>query len=99
MSDPYEALGLPRLSGEKEARRRYLELVRQFPPDRDPERFAAIRLAYDQIRDPIRRLEAQLFEIDPGETIDAIAADLRARLRDRLNQAPLAVLLALAEAP
>lgn len=99
MSDPYETLGLSRLAGEDEARRRYLQLVRESPPDRDPERFAAVRLAYDQVRDPVRRLEAQLFELDSGETLDAIAVDLRARLRDRLNQAPLDVLLALAQSP
>ena len=99
MSDPYETLGLPRHADEAEARRRYLELVRQFPPDREPERFAAIRLAYDQVRDPISMLETQLFEIDSVDTLDAIATELRSRLRARLNQAPLSVLLALAEAP
>jgi curved DNA-binding protein CbpA len=99
MSDPHEVLGLPRAAGEAETRRRYLELVRQFPPDRDPARFAEIRAAYDQVRDPVRRLEAQLLEVDSGETVDAIARDLRARLRDWLNHAPLDVLLALAESP
>ena len=42
MSDPYEVLGLPRFADEAEIRRRYLELVRQFSPDRDPSRFAEI---------------------------------------------------------
>lgn len=99
MSDPYEILGLPRSADEAETRRRYLELVRQFPPDRDPSRFAEVRAAYDQVRDPDRRLEAQLFEVDSSDTLEAIAAELRARLRDRLDHAPLDVLLALAESP
>jgi curved DNA-binding protein CbpA len=99
MSDPYEVLGLPRSADEAETRSRYLELVRQFPPDRDPSRFAEIRAAYDQVRDPVRRLEVQLLEGDSGDSIDAIAADLRATLRDRLKHAPLPLLLALAEAP
>jgi curved DNA-binding protein CbpA len=99
MSDPYEVLDLPRSADEVATRRRYLELVRQFPPDRDPSRFAEIRAAYDQIRDPVRRLEAQIFEVDSGETLSAIAVDIRTRLRDRLNQAPLNLLLALAESP
>src|SRR6266511_2733063 len=60
MSDPYDVLGLPRHAGEEEIRRRYLELVRESPPDRDPERFAAVRAAYDAVRDPVRRLEALL---------------------------------------
>ena len=99
MSDPYEALGLPRHADEAEIRRRYLELVRQFPPDRAPERFAAIRAAYDEVRDPGRRLRSQLFEAATSDSLDAIATDLRARLRDRLERAPLDVLLALAESP
>ena len=41
MNDPYETLGLSPDAGESEIRRRYLELVREFPPDRAPERFAA----------------------------------------------------------
>ena len=64
MSDPYEVLGLADDADEAEIRRRYLELVRQSPPDREPERFAAVRAAYDEVRDPVRRLEAQLFRVD-----------------------------------
>ena len=45
MADPYETLGVTRSSSDAEIRRRYLELVRQFPPERDAERFAAIRSA------------------------------------------------------
>jgi curved DNA-binding protein CbpA len=99
MSDPYEILGLPRSADEAETRRRYLELVRQYPPDRDPSRFAEIRAAYDQLRDPVRRLESQLFRLESGETIAAIAADLRSRLRERLNHLPFDALLAMAESP
>ena len=97
MSDPYEVLGLPTHADEVEIRRRYLELVRQFPPDRAPERFAAIRAAYDEVRDPARRLEAQLFETATSDSLDAIAADLRARLID--VRLPLDVLLSLADPP
>ncbi len=54
MNDPYETLGLTTDAGEAEIRRRYLELVRQFPPDRAPERFTAIHAAYEALRDPAR---------------------------------------------
>src|SRR4051794_11161609 len=97
MSDPYEVLGLPRHASEEEIRRRYLELVRENPPDRAPERFAAVRAAYDAVRDPIRRLEAQLFEIRSGDSLEAIASDVRARLLGA--RIPLDTLLALAESP
>ena len=95
-SDPYETLGLPRSADEAATRKRYLELVRAFPPDRAPERFAEIRAAYDEVRDPVRRLGAQILEVDTGDSLDAIAADLRGRLRDHLDRLPLDALLGLA---
>src|SRR3954469_5253387 len=98
MSDPYDVLGLPRHADEAEIRGRYLELVRQFSPDRAPERFAAIRAAYDAVREPARRLETQLLEPDTSDSLDAIAADLRARLTDP-RRLPLDVLLGLADLP
>ena len=95
-TDPFETLGLPRHADEAETRRRYLELVREFPPDRAPERFAEIRAAYDQVRDPVRRLTGQLFEVDTGDSVDAIVADLKTRLRGGIDRLPVDVLLALA---
>jgi curved DNA-binding protein CbpA len=97
MSDPYEVLGLPSDADEAEIRRRYLELVRRFSPDRAPEQFAAIRAAYDAVRDPARRLEAQLFETSASDSLDALAADLRARLVG--GRFSLDVLRALADLP
>jgi curved DNA-binding protein CbpA len=97
MSDPYEVLGLSRQADEAEARRRYLELVREFSPERAPERFAAIRAAYDQVRDPTRRLEAQIFELDAQDSVEAIIEDLRGRLL--AQRLPTATLLEFAESP
>lgn len=97
MSDPYEVLGLAHDADEAVIRRRYLELVRQFPPDRAPERFAAIRAAYDEVRDPARRLEAQIFKPSTTDSLDTLAADLRARLV--AARLPLDALLALADLP
>jgi len=62
MPDPYQVLGLPPESGDDAIRRRYLELVRQFPPERHPERFAAVRQAYETLRDLDARLSYRLFE-------------------------------------
>ncbi|MGP0063466.1 MAG: J domain-containing protein [Isosphaeraceae bacterium] len=98
MSDPYETLGLTPDAGEVEIRRRYLELVRQFPPDRAPERFTAIHAAYEALRDPARRLQAQIFECETTvDSVETLAADLRRRLRDA--RLPVATLLNLADAP
>jgi DnaJ-class molecular chaperone len=93
--DPYEVLGLPRGSGEEEVRRRYLELVRQFPPDRAPERFAEIRGAYEKLRDPVVRVESRLFAPQSGGSMTALAADVVRRLQTaRLS---VRTLLSLAE--
>jgi curved DNA-binding protein CbpA len=97
MNDPYEVLGLERTADETEIRRRYLELVREFPPDRAPERFAEIRAAYDEARDPTRLLESHIFEIDKRDSLDALRKDLRERLRGA--SMPLKTLLMLAETP
>lgn len=80
MNDPYVVLGLPSDADEATIRRRYLELVRESPPDRDPERFAVIRAAYEQARDPARRLTALILEPTDSDSLDALAADIRARL-------------------
>ena len=95
-SDPYEVMGLSPQADEAAVRRRYLELVREFPPDRAPERFAEIRAAYDELRDPVRRVAMQLFSTATDDSLDALAADLRARLLDA--RPTLAEILALAEA-
>ncbi len=98
MNDPYETMGLDTGAGEAEIRRRYLELVREFPPDRAPERFAEIHAAYEALRDPARRLEAQIFTWETkNDSLEALAADLRGRLRR--VRLPVATLLELAGSP
>jgi curved DNA-binding protein CbpA len=98
MSDPYETLGLTTSAGEAEIRRRYLELVREFPPDRAPERFTAIHDAYEALRDPARRLQALLFQMETKtDSLEGLAADLRKRLRR--VRLPVATLLELADSP
>ena len=95
MTDPYETLGLERGCSDAEIRRRYLELVRQHPPDREPDRFAIIREAYDQLRDPVKRLKAKLFPLKTTDSMDAIILDVQNRLRTA--RIPLETLLSLAE--
>jgi curved DNA-binding protein CbpA len=76
MNDPYEELGLSSDSDDETIRRRYLELVRQFPPEQNPERFAAIRAAYERLRDLDTRLRQRLFEVGKHDTLDAILENL-----------------------
>lgn len=97
MSDPYQVLNLARSADEAEIRRRYLELVRQFPPDREPEKFAAIREAYESVRDPLQRLRNRLFDWKCDDTLEAVEADLLGKLRG--VRIPASVLLELADLP
>jgi DnaJ-class molecular chaperone len=95
VADPYQVLGLEPGSDDARIRRRYLDLVRQHPPEREPQRFATIREAYDQLRDPARRLRSRLFPDRSIETIDAILAEVERRVRGA--RIPVKTLLSLAE--
>jgi curved DNA-binding protein CbpA len=79
MDDPYAALDLPPGSDDETIRRRYLELVRQYTPEHHPERFAAVRAAYEKLRSLDTRLRYRLFEAGKRETIDAILEEVTCR--------------------
>lgn len=98
MNDPLKVLGLEPGADDAAVRRRYLELVRQFPPDRAPERFAEVRAAYEKLQDPILRMEAMLFDVRSGEDLTRIAADARVK-RLEPAQIPLRKVLRLVERP
>lgn len=76
MTDPYDVLGLPPDADDEAIRRRYLELVRENPPERAPEKFAAVRNAYEQLKDLETRLKKRLFEVDKHLTIGSIIEEL-----------------------
>lgn len=69
-SDPYEVLGVARTAGAAELKQAYFALVRAHPPERDAAMFKRIRAAYEQLRDPATRAEAdlQLLERWPAPT-------------------------------
>jgi DnaJ-class molecular chaperone len=77
----YDLLGVTPASGEAEVRKRYLELVRAFPPDKAPEKFAAIRAAYDELRDPLPKLQKWMSSLKTSETFEGLEAEVRQRLR------------------
>ena len=95
MTDPHDVLGLPRDAGEADVRKRYLELVRRHPPDRAPERFAEIRAAYEALRDPVARLQSQLFDLTSQDSMPAIVAEVAGRIR--AARLPTDMLLSLAD--
>jgi curved DNA-binding protein CbpA len=97
MSDPYAVLGLSADAEDEVIRRRYLELVKQYSPERHPEKFAAIRRAYEQLRDLETRLRYRLFEAGKRESVEALIEEISCRSsRRRLS---LKDLLAVAHEP
>ena len=83
MTDPYAVLGLSADSDDDAIRRRYLALVKQFSPEHHPEKFAAIRQAYESLRDLETRLRYRLFEAGKNESIEAILEELACRMSRR----------------
>ncbi len=72
MPDPYTVLDLPPEADDAAIRQRYLDLTRQYPPEQHPERFAAVRAAYEKMRTLEARAQYRLFESGNENTIEAI---------------------------
>jgi curved DNA-binding protein CbpA len=79
MDDPHIVLGLPADADDEAIRRRYLELVRRFTPEHHPEKFAAIRAAYEWLRDRNARVRYRLLEAGRKETIESIVEEIACR--------------------
>ncbi len=52
-SNAYQILELKSGATSEEIRRAYLNLVRQHPPDRSPDKFREIHAAYEMLNDPM----------------------------------------------
>ena len=76
VGNPYDVLGLPRHASEADIKRAYFHLVRQFPPERQPEKFRDIRTAYEQLRDPEHRARIDLFLLRPPPPFSVHVDDL-----------------------
>jgi curved DNA-binding protein CbpA len=67
--DPYEILGVAPDADDEAVRKAYLDLVRRFSPDHDPEAFKRISTAYEALKDEKSRLRHYLFDREtPGDS-------------------------------
>ncbi|MBL8816999.1 MAG: J domain-containing protein [Planctomyces sp.] len=89
-----QTLGLSLNATGEEIRNRYLDLVKQFPPEQFPQRATQIRCAYDFLRDPVHAWKEELFSTKPATSIEAIALELIPDIRS--SRIPTDVLLSLA---
>jgi curved DNA-binding protein CbpA len=73
MTNPFSVLGVPNSADDETIKKAYLQKVREHPPEREPQRFQAIRSAFESIKTQRDRLRYQLF--DPGTTdLEALLA-------------------------
>jgi curved DNA-binding protein CbpA len=61
--DPYAVLELTPTASAGDIKQAYFRLVRAYPPDREPEKFKQIRAAYDQLKTPEKRQEADMLRL------------------------------------
>jgi curved DNA-binding protein CbpA len=96
MRDPFTVLGVDETADDAEIRRRYLALVRDFPPDREPARFQEYRAAYEALGDERKRLEASLLRTNEAalSRLGMAALQAAAPLAARASKRTLAALLA-----
>jgi len=50
MANPYEQLQVDVEASDEEINKAYLKKVRQFPPERAPDKFQEIRVAFEKIK-------------------------------------------------
>ena len=95
MPDPYAVLGVPAAADDGAIRRRYLELTREFPPEQHPARFAAVRAAYEQVKDVGARARLRLFGAGKGgDPVEAVVEEAACRTpRRRIGLADLVAAL------
>lgn len=89
-SDPYLTLGLAHTASPEQIKDAYFGLVREHPPERDPETFKAIRAAYDRLRNAERRLDTDMLllqELDLPVDLSAPAFELEVHREDLLRLA------------
>jgi len=65
MANPYEQLQVAIEASDEEINKAYLKKVRQFPPERAPDKFQEIRVAFEKIKTKRDRIKYDIFECDP----------------------------------
>lgn len=79
MPDPYTVLGVPADADDEVIRQRFLTLTREFPPEQHPDRFAAVRAAYEKVKDLDARTRHRLFEAGADDPIEAVIEEAACR--------------------
>ena len=89
MSSPFVVLGITETADDIAIKKAYLQQVREYPPERFPERFQAIRAAYEAIKTRRDRLSYRLFKHETPDPAHLVAAALQPGTRRRLTEQQL----------
>lgn len=76
---PHLVLGIAATANPEEARIAYLDAVRRHPPDREPERFRALRAAMQAFCEPLEVAAARFEPPSQRPDLEAIVAAAAAR--------------------
>jgi curved DNA-binding protein CbpA len=94
MSNPFDLLGVAETADDDAIKKAYLQQVREHPPERDPDRFQAIRAAFEAIKTRRDRLRYWLFQQETPDLAELVATALRpGDSRRRPSEAQLRQLL------
>jgi curved DNA-binding protein CbpA len=93
VSDPYLILGVPEGADDAAVHAAYLAAIKACPPERDPQRFAAVRQAYESLRTRRDRLAHELFDREPPTVQELLDRAAPAGLPGRPTPALFAALL------
>jgi curved DNA-binding protein CbpA len=88
MKTPFNIIGVSEDATDETIKKAYLQKVRQYPPEREPEQFQIIRTAFEAIKTQEQRLKYLLFHHEPP----SIAALLEHALQSGKPQRPTATL-------
>lgn len=72
MNDPYLILGVTEEADDAAVETAYLEGIKRCPPERDAQRFEALRAAYEALRTHRERLACALFDTSPPTPTDLL---------------------------
>jgi tetratricopeptide (TPR) repeat protein len=61
----YQILEINKEANDEDVKKAYVKLVRQHPPDIDPEAFIKVRKAYENLKNPAKRAKEDLFTFNP----------------------------------
>ena len=89
MLHPFAVLGAAETADDDAIKKAYLRQVREYPPERDPDRFQAIRAAFDAIKTRPDRLRYRLFGQDTPDVTGLAASALQSGSRRRLSETQL----------